>query len=162
MKSAPKTLLALYILVLVWLVLFKFSFDLSEVFAHHIRILDLVPFSGSFRENLPERISNVIAFVPFGLLLQVNFKQTSVWQKLAFICAFSIAVETFQYIFAIGATDITDVITNTLGGLLGLALYDLGKRYVDSQKLDRFIAMAGAFLVAAFILLRVFVFRVRY
>ena len=35
--------------------------------------------------------------------------------------AFSLAVEIIQFALAIGVTDITDIITNTLGGFIGLA-----------------------------------------
>lgn len=65
----------------------------------------------------------------------------------------SLAVEIIQFVFAIGVTDITDVITNTFGGFLGLILYDLSKKYVNNEKLDRFIVVAGTILLIVFILL---------
>jgi glycopeptide antibiotics resistance protein len=109
-----------------------------------------------------EMVDNLIVFVPFGLLLNANFKQISLWQKLAYIFFFSFAVEAFQFIFAIGITDITDVIMNTYGGFLGLALYDLANKYVDSKKLDRWITIVCAISLVVFLLLRVFVFKVKY
>ena len=75
------------------------------------------------------------------------------WQRLAIIFTFSLAVEVIQYVFAIGVTDITDVITNTSGGLLGLMLYAVSNRYVDAEKLDRFIVVAGTILLTLFIVL---------
>jgi len=163
MKSLPRTVLAMYLLVLLWLVLFKFSSDPLSVLAnYHTRSLNLIPFAGVARSHLHETAYNIVAFIPLGLLLSINLKQTDFWRKLAYICMFSIAIEIVQFIFAIGRTDITDVITNTLGGFLGLGLYRIGKRYIDSEKLDQFIVVTMLVLVILFLLLRTLVFRVRY
>jgi glycopeptide antibiotics resistance protein len=163
MKSLSKTLLVLYLLTLLWLVLFKFSFDLfSVVLDHQTRSLNLIPFVGSSRANLVETVYNFVVFVPFGLLLGVNLKQISFWRKLAFIFIFSVTAELIQFVLAIGTTDVTDVITNTFGGLLGLILYDLSKKHINNEKLDRFITLVGMILLILFILLRLLVFRVKY
>ncbi|WP_201391036.1 VanZ family protein [Ktedonobacter sp. SOSP1-85] len=159
MKSLSKTLLALYLLILLWLVLFKFSFNLSSVLDYQTRSLNLIPFADS---SLGEMIDNFVVFIPFGLLLSVNLKRANIWRRLAFICIFSLAAEIIQFVFAIGATDITDVITNTAGGFLGLILYDLSNKYVDNEKRDRFIVVAGTILLILFILLRFLFFKVRY
>jgi glycopeptide antibiotics resistance protein len=163
MKILSKTVFALYLLTLLWLVLFKFSFDLPSVLLdYQSRSLNLVPFVGFSQGSVREMIDNLVVFIPLGLLLSVNFKQIAFWPKLAFIFVFSLMAEMIQFVFAIGTTDITDVIMNTLGGLLGLAAYSLGKRYIDTEKLDRFIVVIGVILLIALIILRTFVFRVKY
>lgn len=81
------------------------------------------------------------------------------WQKLALVFILSLAVEIIQLVFAMGTADTTDVITNTLGGLLGLILYQLGDKNVDSEQLDRFIVVAGTILLVLVVLVRVFVLR---
>jgi glycopeptide antibiotics resistance protein len=162
-KVLSRALLALYLLVLSWLVLFKFSYDLFSVLLdYQTRSLDLIPLADALRGNLRETIDNFVIFIPFGLLLGVNLKRANFWRKLALVFIFSLAAEMIQFVFAIGRTDVTDVITNTLGGFVGLMLYDLSKKYVDSEKLDRFIVIAGTILLILLILLRVFFFRVRY
>jgi glycopeptide antibiotics resistance protein len=159
MKSLSKLVLTVYLLMLLWLVLFKFSFDILSVIAgHQSRSLNWVPFTGHMREM----IDNFVTFIPFGLLLSVNFKETNFQRKLIAVFVFSIAVEATQFVLAIGVTDITDVLTNTLGGLCGLLGYAVCKKYVDPKHLDRFIIAAGILLVVLFLALRLFVFRVRY
>jgi glycopeptide antibiotics resistance protein len=152
-KSLAKALLALYLLILVWLVLFKFSLDLSPILEYQTRSLNVIPFAGLSRNNLRETIYNFVVFIPFGLLLSVNLKRAGFWQRLAIILGFSLAVEIIQFVFAIGVTDITDVITNTFGGFLGLIFYDLLNRFVDTKRLDRSIVIAGTILLALFVLL---------
>jgi glycopeptide antibiotics resistance protein len=162
-KSLTKAFFVVYLLVLLWLVLFKFSSDPFSVLSNYqTRSLNLIPFADISPAHLDETLYNVIAFMPFGLFMNVSFKRTAFWRKLAYIGAFSIAIEITQFIFAIGRTDINDVITNTLGGLIGLLLYRLGEKYVDNEKLDKTIIVAGAALLVILLLLRTLVFRVSY
>ena len=154
------TSLTLYVLFLLWLVLFKFSAEPLSVLAHYgTRSLNLLPFGAG---TVTDVVENFMFFIPLGLLLGINFKQKTLWQKLAYVGALSVAMEIAQFVFAIGATDITDVITNTLGGLAGLATYDLAAKYSSNKKLDLFIIVAIAILITIFTMLRFLVFRVRY
>jgi glycopeptide antibiotics resistance protein len=163
MKVLPKTLLAVYLSVLLWLLLFKLSVYFGSVIGgYHVRVINLIPFAGVSKSNPAEVLYNVLVFIPLGLLLRVNFSQTNIWRKLLFVLFLSTSVEITQYALAIGRTDITDVITNTFGGYLGLALYDLGQRRVDKERLNSFIVVVGTILVTVFLLLRFFVLKVRY
>lgn len=107
-------------------------------------------------------MSNFVIFVPFGLLLSLNVKKTSLWRLLFTVFLFSVAVETLQFIFAIGTTDATDVATNTLGGLVGLVLYRLVNKVVRAEIMNRTILALGMTLFVAFLLLRLLVLKVRY
>jgi glycopeptide antibiotics resistance protein len=158
-KILYRGLLALYLAILIWLVLFKLKFNISSVFNYHHRSLNLIPFAApsivNGRINFAEMIYNCIFFIPFGLLLNVNFKKIGFLPKLAFIMVFSLTAELIQFIFAIGATDITDVITNTVGGFLGLKLYNLSNKYINSEKLDKVIISVGILLLVLFISMHV-------
>jgi glycopeptide antibiotics resistance protein len=160
-KSLTKIVSAVYLFTLLWLVLFKLSYDIPAVLNHQSRSLNAVPFA-DFSRSLRGAIDNLIIFIPLGMLLSVNFKQASFWHKLAIVFTLSFAVEMLQFVFAIGVTDTTDVIANTLGGLAGLTLYELGHRYVSSKRLDLCIVAAGALLLTALLLFRILVLRVRY
>ncbi len=157
-KILFRSLFVLYLTILLWLVLFKLRVDISSVFDYHHRSLNLIPFAAPSRVHgeigYGEMIYNCFFFIPFGLLLSVNFKKIRFLPKLVFIMIFSVAVEIIQYIFAIGATDITDVITNTLGGFIGLGLYTLSNKYINTEKLDRVINTLGAVLFVLFMFAR--------
>jgi glycopeptide antibiotics resistance protein len=163
MKSFSKALLELYVLFLLWLVLFKTSTDFSSVLLHYqSRSLNLIPFASYAHGAAREMIDNLVVFIPLGLLLGVNLKHVSFWRKLAFIFGLSFVLEILQYLLAIGATDINDVILNTAGGLFGLALYALNSKYLDNKKLDRCIAAVVAILLTLILLFRFLVLHVRY
>jgi glycopeptide antibiotics resistance protein len=155
-----RTLFAAYLLILLWLVLFKFSYDPIGVLSDlQTRSLNLIPFT---RAHRIEMISNLVAFIPFGMMAGVNFKEVAFRYKIAVVFAFSLAVEITQFALAIGVADITDLIMNTLGGFIGLAAYVTFSKYSDHGYLDRCIFVAGTLILLAILYLRIFVFVVRY
>ena len=151
-KSPARILFAVYLVILAWLVLFKFSIHIAAVLHYGRRSLNVVPFSDA-SGSAGQSVENVLVFVPFGVLLGVNCKRMGFWSKVLIVLGASIAAETLQYIFAIGATDITDVITNTVGGLTGIIGYDLISRYVDQERLDKFVVVAGSVALGLCVLL---------
>ena len=153
----------MYLLTLLWLILFKLSYGIQSILANYqTRSVNLIPFVTFGETGLSETVSNFVIFIPFGLLLSLNFKKAALWRLLIVVFVFSVSVETIQFIFAIGTTDATDVVTNTLGGLAGLMLYLLVNKVVKTEILDRVIAAVGMILFTTFILLRLLVFKVRY
>jgi len=162
LKLFSNALLALYLLLLLWLILFKLSVDFSGVLGHPLRSLNLIPFADYSRANSREMIDNLLAFIPLGVLLGLNLKRTGFWRKLSYLGLLSLVAEATQFGLAIGVSDITDVILNTLGGAVGLLLYGLGRRYVHTEKLDRSIVAVVTALLVVCILLRALVFQVRY
>jgi glycopeptide antibiotics resistance protein len=157
-KILSRVLLVVYVVILLWLVLFKWKFNISSIVNRRHRSLNLIPFAAPSKVNgriiYDEILYNCLFFIPFGLLLNANFKKVRFLPKLVFIMLFSIAVELIQFIFAIGATDITDVITNTFGGFVGLTLYNLCNRYINSERLDSVIIAFGTVFLVIFIAIR--------
>lgn len=163
MRAWSRVLLAAYLAFLLWVVLFKLSYDVVGVVRdYQTRSLNLIPFAGDSWAHDGELISNVVAFVPLGVLLGVVLVRTSLWWKLGIACLVSVALETTQYVLAIGTTDITDVISNTLGALVGLVVYEVAARRVAREALDRVVVVAGAVLLVGVVVLRVLVLRVKY
>lgn len=159
MRKAVKAAFVIYVTLLLWLVLFKTSTDIiSVITTYQARSINLVPFTG----HLSEMLENFIIFIPFGLLLGAALKKSAFWKKSAYVLLLSVAIETIQFVLAIGVSDITDVITNTLGGLLGLAVYKTSTKGDDTEKTDRMIIITITALAILALILRFFVFRVRY
>ena len=159
-KRVSKGLLVVYLMILIWFVLFKLRLSIPSLLAGSNRTLNLIPFAAPAikdgRINYGEMIMNCVIFIPFGLLLSSSFKNVGFLSKLGLIFAFSFLMELLQYIFGIGATDITDLITNTLGGFIGLQLYDLNNKFISSKNLDRAIIIIGILLLLASLFLRFF------
>jgi glycopeptide antibiotics resistance protein len=158
-KILSRALLACYLAILIWVVMFKFSHHPASLLDHSYRSLNLIPFAAPKMVNgqasFGEVLYNCLFFIPFGLLLSLNFKKAGFCPKLAIILISSLSAEIVQYIFAIGATDITDLITNTTGGFLGLTLYELSLRILGNPRSDRLIILAGVLLLLIFLSIEV-------
>ncbi|MBR3382495.1 MAG: VanZ family protein [Clostridia bacterium] len=149
---------AIYVILLIWVIVFKMQFCVPDLASLHYRLpINLVPFGASVIANgrvyLPEIIENVIAFIPFGLFVSMLAKRGGLWKSVVFGLLLSLAFETVQYALAIGSADITDLITNTAGALIGALLWFPIRALLKEKagKVLSIILLAGELAVTAFL-----------
>ena len=129
-------LFLIYLALLVWIILFKLQFSISDL--DKIRSVNIIPFhydkkiGAAF--HLTEVLENVLIFMPMGIYLQMLLSKAKFYAKIMVIAGTSLLLETTQYVLAIGRSDITDLITNFMGGLLGLALYGMMARLLKNRE----------------------------
>ena len=117
-------LFIIYILLLTWIVIFKTMPYLTHMSA---RSLNLEPFKGTAvyhgRYDYKELVGNILIFVPLGMYISVVVRKFNL--VAAFVAGFTLSLiyETVQYELICGAADVTDVLMNTLGALIGAILY---------------------------------------
>lgn len=120
-------LFVVYILLLTAIIIFKLPFY-SEI-TDGIRVINLIPFQGSFDENgviiFREIIDNILLFIPLGIYICMLKDEWSFMKKALPVIGLSLTFEIIQFTFAIGITDVTDIIDNTLGGIIGIGIYAL-------------------------------------
>ena len=93
-----------------------------------------VDFSDGFNWSwLAETVLNVLVFVPFGVMVSYFFKRLPILKAFLISLAFSVAVEVAQFFTLLGGFEAMDVITNTLGGLIGGIIYYLCFRKIPSS-----------------------------
>ena len=157
-KKITVALLIVYLLVLSWIILFKLQFSFSAL--DHIREINLIPFGGSVIANgkvdFDEIINNAIVFIPVGAYFSLLFKNKSALKAIGSVFGISFVYEIIQFIFAIGASDITDLITNTTGVLVGVGLYYLLKK-IFKEKTNKIILALAAIVTILFISLIVII-----
>jgi glycopeptide antibiotics resistance protein len=78
----------------------------------------------------------VLVFVPLGVYTAIFKAKSGFVVKAMPAFCISIAFEFIQYIFSIGATDITDVIDNTAGGIVGILLYMILKKIFAGKSIS--------------------------
>ena len=87
--------------------------------------LNLIPFQDFSPSNLLGMVLNAIMFAPLGFLLPAYFERYRHWGRtLAAGFLTSLTVELIQ-LFTFRATDVDDLIMNTLGCLVGFLLAKL-------------------------------------
>lgn len=137
-KKTTQYVFYAYLLLLTWGILFKFETNPgSIVFFLAPRYVNWIPFSESLIVNgkivVAEMLFNLVSFIPLGVCLPLVKSPWPRWKIAGAGFLLSLVYECLQYILAIGATDITDLILNTLGVCVGLLLYQLFKKVLKSQ-----------------------------
>ena len=87
--------------------------------------LNLIPFQDFSARNMEGMVLNAIMFAPLGFLLPAYFERYRHWGRtLAAGFLTSLTVELIQ-LFTLRATDVDDLIMNTLGTVIGFLLAKL-------------------------------------
>lgn len=154
-KKLAKVLLAVYLLVLTWIIVFKLQFNYGNL--DHLRGINLIPFKGSVIVNgvisFGEIYNNIFAFIPFGILVCASSEKKSLLKKIAPIFFTSLVFEIVQFVFAIGASDITDLIANTFGGIIGIGIFYIFSKIFKEKVyvVINIISLVAAFFMSMFI-----------
>lgn len=155
-QKAAKILLTVYLILLTWVVLFKMRTSLGDL--GEFRRLNLIPYGKPAVVNgqldLSEIVYNIAAFVPVGIYVSMLRPRWRFPGKILPAAGISLVYEILQYILGIGASDITDWIHNTLGGLLGVLIYLLAVRILGKQT-DRIIVIFAGICTVFLLLLTV-------
>lgn len=85
--------------------------------------INLVPFKDGLEISA---ILNLIFFMPFGFLLPTLWRKfRSLWPTLLYGIVFSLIIELGQLFIQYRASDINDLIMNTLGAVLGWVIFSI-------------------------------------
>lgn len=152
-------LFIIYLIALFWIILFKFNVHFPN--RGNIRSINLIPFNEPLilngKMDFGEIILNVLIFIPLGTYTGIIYKKWIIEKKLVLFVVISLILEGFQFILRVGAFDITDIITNTFGGISGLMIYKgIEKVFQNSLKTEKFInilAVIGTILMILFLFL---------
>jgi len=159
-KATVYGLFILYLMLLVWVILFKMAASFSEIASWEpYRSVNLIPFfyDTETSGHLSEVVWNGIAFIPFGIFLRMMDRNPV--PTILMGAGFSFLLETLQFTFRIGATDVTDLIMNTGGTAIGVLLYAVAERLlVRKERVDElFLTLAVIGTVFLFLFLIVVV-----
>lgn len=143
-------LLIIYLIALTWIILLKFSFSFQDL--PHLRNINLVPINlvpygdslvVNGRLSFSELFMNMVVFIPLGLYLSMLKPDWPLWKRILPAIGISLLFEILQFVFAIGASDITDLINNSLGGAVGCLLYILLEKCLPDKTNPILIVLAS-------------------
>ncbi|WP_158256122.1 VanZ family protein [Corynebacterium sp. 13CS0277] len=120
--------------------------------AHHHRGLYLLPFSQLLRAKsifgpVFDAVGNVALFIPVGLLLAMLWQGMPRLLRRVALAGFlgSVSIEVAQYLFALGYSDIDDVILNTVGATVGGQVAMRVKRWLQRLFVWGILAASAVF-----------------
>ena len=120
------TLMYIYLSFVLYYTLMPVVTSIPFVLNHSYRPMNLVPFidvSKGRGDFLRQVVLNIIMTMPFGFLFPLTGIRTSKFCKTVFSCfLMRLSIEILQPFFN-RSSDITDLITNVIGGVLGYGFY---------------------------------------
>ncbi len=117
----------------VFLIIFATILFTPITFEPKTHILNLIPFNLQkigIEQFLIEKIPNIILFIPLGFFLPAVFKSNrKAYKTILITFALTFGIEFFQY-FIGRSSDIDDIMTNLLGGIIGFIVFKLLDRFL--------------------------------
>ena len=113
------------------------AFDASAVFPFRVNLLPLVYLFryGSARDIVWNVVGNAAMFVPSGVVLPIVYRKLDrFWKVIGWGALISLCIELLQLPFASRATDVDDLIMNTLGAAVGYGLYAAVRHAVKGRR----------------------------
>lgn len=121
----------------IFLIIFATILFMPITFKPETHILNLIPFNLQeigIEQFLIEKIPNIILFIPLGFFLPAVFKSNrKAYKTILIIFAITFEIEFFQY-FIGRSSDIDDIITNLLGGIIGFIVFKLLNSFLEKTK----------------------------
>ncbi len=122
------TLMYIYLSFVLYFTLMPVITSIPFVLNHPYEPMNLVPFidvSERRGDFLRQIVLNIILTVPFGFLFPLTRNRTAKFGTTVFFCfLMSLGIEILQpLISGSRSSDITDLITNVIGGMLGYGFY---------------------------------------
>ncbi len=122
------TLMYIYLSFVLYFTLMPIIASIPFILNHPFKPMNMVPFidvlsgRGDFVRQV---LLNVIMMIPFGFLFPLTQAQPAGFGRTVFFCfLMSLAIELLQpLINGFRSSDITDLITNITGGMVGYVLY---------------------------------------
>lgn len=97
-------------------------------------------------------LGNLLAFVPFGILVPILFKNRfkTYFKFITLFVSFILCLEIVQLLTYLGSFDIEDVIVNTMGATIGFCSYKISERM---STLKKYLVSMGVSIVGLTLLI---------
>ncbi len=124
---AVNTAMYVYLSFVLYFTLMPIITSLPFIFNHSYTPMNLVPFIdvlNSRGDFVRQVVLNIIMTIPFGFLLPLTNNNIKILKVVFYTFLLSLSIELLQpLINGIRSADITDLITNVAGGIIGYAMY---------------------------------------
>lgn len=126
--------LSIYMVILLWIIVFKFNMKWipdDSAYLRNLPLLDRIrnfyPFQAMIEEGFYfewDYFMNIFVYIPLGIYLSFVIKSKYKNIYIILISLFSsILFETIQLFTGWGGFDTTDMLCNTLGGIIGILVF---------------------------------------
>ncbi|MDE5865566.1 MAG: VanZ family protein, partial [Lachnospiraceae bacterium] len=125
----------IYIAVILRITVFRSNFSLNSLFQNGN--VNLTIFKGymifvrsrNWYRFIYLFVGNIVWFIPFGMYLQYTEKLKNILAVTLCGMLFSLCIETLQFVFGTGVTELDDLILNTFGAFIGAVSVKLFQKF---------------------------------
>lgn len=135
-KNITWIIFIIYFTFLIYMMFFGFNRSINEYTSYNF-----IPFKTvylyinnfdkfNFTTWIINLLGNIIVFIPFGILLPLLNKHLGKISRFLMTFVSGILIlEILQISLEVGSFDIDDIILNSIGGLIGLAIYRIIRQW---------------------------------
>ena len=112
-------------------------FDPAAVFPLRVNLIPIVNILrfDSVRDLIWNLVGNTAMFIPTGIILPILYRKLNSFWKVTLVgFTISLCIEILQLPFPSRASDVDDLILNTLGVMIGYGLYALVKTLINAGR----------------------------
>jgi glycopeptide antibiotics resistance protein len=167
-RKLTAVLFVIYLVALLWILIFKLGVRFTYMGERRVNLIPFgAPLMSHGKMDKSEMILNTVIFVPLGVYAGILFERWKFGKKVFLFFLTSLVIESLQFILREGAFDITDIITNTFGGIIGLMICNaIEKLFGNTFRARKFISIVAAIgtviMTLLLILLKLNMLPVRY
>lgn len=129
-----RTMMYVYISFVLYFTLMPFICSIPFMFNHPFEMMNMNLFDDLLNHRgdyIRQIVLNIVMLIPFGIIFPMidkknNFVKTIKWSFIT-----SLVVEMLQTLISVRSSDITDLITNVFGAVIGYLIYLIFKPFIN-------------------------------
>lgn len=126
-------------------------FERISIYIYGLHPEAVDPYQGNAKGFMLDEFLNILIFLPLGIYLGFFLKKENIFKVLGISFLVSFCFEFFQWISLIGCFGINDLITNTLGALIGYIIFKLLYKKNNSPNKIKMFNIISIVLIVIFL-----------
>ena len=129
-----RTIMYVYISFVLYFTLMPIICSIPFMFNHPFKMMNMNLFDDLLNHRgdyIRQIVLNIVMLIPFGIIFPMidkknNFVKTVKWSFIT-----SLVIELLQTLISVRSSDITDLITNVFGAVIGYLIYLIFKPFIN-------------------------------
>lgn len=126
-------------------------FERISIYIYGLHPEAVNPYQGNAKGFMLDEFLNILIFLPLGIYLGFFLKKENIFKVLGISFLVSFCFEFIQWISLIGCFGINDLITNTLGALIGYIIFKLLYKKNNSPNKIKIFNIISIVLIVIFL-----------
>lgn len=121
-----RTMMYVYMSFVLYFTLMPIICSIPFMFNHPFKMMNMNLFDDLLNQRgdyVRQIVLNIVMLIPFGIMFPMIDKKNSFVKTVKWSFIISLVIEVLQPLISVRSSDITDLITNVLGAVIGYLVY---------------------------------------